>query len=125
VLASSSATISVEAVRRSLAALLVGVVLFAAGACSTPVYTSGRAVSDLEKRTDLTHAQATCIVDSIRKHFQDEIKAAQKANGGSAIPADDLKLQVDGALAALKEPTGSDVDAARRAIQRCAPGASG
>jgi hypothetical protein len=106
--------------------VLVGVVLsLAAGACSTPVYTSGRAVRDLERQANLTHTQATCIVSAIRKHFEDEIKAAQKANGGSAIPADDLKLQVDGALAALKDPTGSDRDAARTAILRCAPGALG
>jgi hypothetical protein len=109
-------------VRRSIAAVVVGVALVA-GACSTPAYTSGRAVSDLETKANLTHSQATCIVDAIRKHFEEEIKAAQKANHGSAIPADDLKLQVDGALAALKEPAGSDEDATRTAILRCAPGA--
>jgi hypothetical protein len=100
------------------------VVAFAA-ACSTPVYTSGRAVRDLETRSNLTHTQATCIVAAIRKHFEDEIKAAQKANNGSRIPPDDLKLQVDGALAALKEPTGGDEAAAHAAILRCAPNALG
>jgi hypothetical protein len=109
-------------VRRSVVAAVVGLTL-ALGACSTPAYTSGRAVSDLEKRANLTHTQATCIVSAIRRHFEDEIKAAQKANHGSAIPADDLKLQVDGALAALKEPSGGDESAARAAILRCAPGA--
>jgi hypothetical protein len=109
-------------VRRALASVVV-VIALGAGACSTPAYTSGRAVSDLESKANLTHSQATCIVDAIRKHFEDEIKAGQKANNGSAIPADDLKLQVDGALAALKAPTGSDEDATRTAILRCAPGA--
>ena len=99
------------------------VIALAAGACSTPVYTSSRAVRDLERQSNLTHSQATCIVDAIRKHFEDEIKAAQQANHGSKIPADDLKLQVDGALAALKQPSGSDEDAARTAILRCAPDA--
>jgi hypothetical protein len=122
VLAAFVSTISVDHVRRSFLAALVGVALVA-GACSTPVYTSGRAVSDLEVKANLTHTQATCIIDAIRKHFEDEIKAAQKANGGSAIPKNDLKLQVDGALAALKEPTGIDEDATRTAILRCAPGA--
>jgi hypothetical protein len=110
-------------VRRAVALLVLVLGAFGVGACSTPVYTSGRAVSDLEKKADLTHGQATCIVGAIRRHFEDEIKAAQKANHGSAIPADDLKLQVDGALAALKEPAGGDQAATRTAIVRCAPGA--
>lgn len=108
--------------RRALALVVVAVAL-AAGACSTPAYTSGRAVSDLERQSNLTHAQATCIVDSIRTHFSDEIKAAQKAVKGSKIPADELKLQVDGALAALKEPSGGEEAATRAAILRCAPNA--
>ena len=115
---------SVDRVRRAFGLLVLGVAV-SVGACSTPVYTSGRAVSDLERQSNLTHTQATCIVDAIRKHFSDEIKAGQKANKGSPIPADDLKLQVDGALAALKEPAGSDEAATRTAILRCAPGALG
>ncbi|HEX4492850.1 MAG TPA: hypothetical protein VH914_16710 [Acidimicrobiia bacterium] len=108
---------------RRLLVVPIVVLALAASACSTPVYTSGRAVSDLETKADLTHTQATCIVAAIRKHFEVEIKAAQKANNGSAIPADDLKLQIDGALAALKEPTGTDRAATRTAILRCAPNA--
>jgi hypothetical protein len=106
-------------------AIVAVAVALVASACSTPVYTSGRAVSDLERQANLTHPQATCIVDAIRTHFSDEIKAGQKANHGSPIPADDLKLQVDGALAAIKEPTGGDEAAMRAAIVRCAPGALG
>jgi len=111
-------------VRRRLAAavLLIGIVL-GASACSTPVYTSDRAVQDLEQQANLTHTQATCIVAAIRADFVAEIKAAQKANKGSALPADQLKLEVDGALATLQEPSRSEQLATRRAIVRCAPGA--
>ena len=109
--------------RRSLsAAVLLGIVL-GAGACSTPVYTTDRAVRDLEHQANLTHTQATCIVDAIRAHFVAETKAAQKANKGSALPADQLKLEVDGALATLQEPSRSEQLATRQAIVRCAPGA--
>jgi hypothetical protein len=111
-------------VRRTLAIAIIGVAL-AAGACSTPEYTSSTAVHDLEQQTNLTERQASCIVDAIRRHFETEIKDAQKANGGSAIPAADLKLQVDGALAALKEPSANERVATRDAIGRCAPGALG
>jgi hypothetical protein len=94
-----------------------------AGACSTPVYTSSSAVRDLERQSGLTPTQAQCIVTAIRRHFETEIEAKQKANKLSALPADRLKLEVDGALAALRAPTGAEENVARVAIARCAPGA--
>jgi hypothetical protein len=118
---------SVDAVNRRFAALLRGfaVLGFAvlAGACSTPVYTSSSAVRDLERQSGLTPTQAQCVVNAIRRHFETEIEAKQKTNKLSALPADQLKLEVDGALAALRTPTGSEEDVARVAIARCAPGA--
>jgi hypothetical protein len=108
-------------VRRSLAVAIVAVALIA-GACSTPVYTSDTAVHDLETRSGLTHTQAECIVNAIRKHFETEIVAKQKANHLTKLPADRLKLEIDGALAALRSPTGAEQLAARRAISTCAPG---
>jgi hypothetical protein len=59
-------------VRRTLAVAILGVALVA-GACSTPVYTSDRAVRDLERQSQLTHTQASCIVTAIRRHFETEI----------------------------------------------------
>lgn len=109
--------------RRALASIVLVCIAFGAGACSTPVYTGDRAVRDLERQANLTHTQATCIVKAIRAHFESEIKAAQKANKGSPLPADQLKLEVDGALAALHEPSGGEQLATRQAIVRCAPGA--
>jgi hypothetical protein len=109
-------------VRRSVAAAIVGVALVT-GACSTPVYTSDAAVRDLERQSHLTHTQATCIVTAIRRHFSDEINSKQRANNLSALPADRLKLEIDDALATLREPNGPDELAARNAISRCAPGA--
>lgn len=105
--------------KRRLAAILSVAVL--AGGCSTHVYTSAKAVRDLERQSHLTHTQADCIVTAIRKHFEAVITAAQKANKGSKLPADRLRLEVDGALASLREPNGSDHAATRAAIQRCAP----
>ena len=113
---------SVEAVKRRVAVVLLGFAMLA-GACSTPVYTSGAAVRDLERKSGLTATQAQCIVDAIRHHFETEIEAKQKANKLSALPADQLKLEVDGALAALRKPTGSEQDVARVAIAHCAPAA--
>jgi hypothetical protein len=109
-------------VSRTLAVAILAVA-FLVGACSTPVYTTAKAVRDLELRSELTHAQATCIVTAIRQHFANVIKASQRANKGSPLPADRLKLEVDGALASLRAPTGSEELAARNAISRCAPGA--
>ena len=107
--------------RRSLAVAILFVAL-AAGACSTPVYTSDAAVRDLERQSQLTHTQAECIVNAIRRHFETEIVAQQKANKLTKLPADRLKLEVDGALAALREPSGAEQLLARRAISTCAPG---
>jgi hypothetical protein len=109
-------------VRRTLAAAILGVALVA-GACSTPVYTTDQAVHDLEHESSLTHTQATCIVSAIRQHFETEVKTEQKANHGSALPADQLKLEIDGALATLQNPSGAEQLATREAIVRCAPGA--
>jgi hypothetical protein len=109
-------------VRRTLAVAILGVALVA-GACSTPVYTSDRAVRDLERQSQLTHTQASCIVTAIRRHFEIEIKAKQRVNKLSALPADRLKLEVDGALATLSAPSGLEELAARTAISKCAPGA--
>jgi hypothetical protein len=109
-------------VRRSLAIAVLGVAFFAS-ACSTSVYTSDQAVRDLERQADLTHAQAECIVTAIQRHFEVVIKESQKANKGSPLPADRLRLEVDSALAAIRDPTGSERAVARSAIARCAPGA--
>jgi hypothetical protein len=109
-------------VRRSFAVVVLAVAV-SAGACSTPVYTSASAVRDLERQSNLTSTQAQCIVTAIRRHFEVEIEAKQKANKLSALPADRLKLEVDGALAALRTPTGTEQGVARVAIDRCAPGA--
>ena len=108
--------------RRTVAAAIVGVALVT-GACSTPVYTSDAAVRDLERQSHLTHTQATCIVSAIRGYFSDEIKSKQRANKLSALPADRLKLEIDDALATLREPNGPDELATKNAISRCAPAA--
>ena len=92
-------------------------------ACSTPVYTSDRAIRDLERQSHLTTTQAGCIVTAIRRHFETEIEHTQKANHGSRLLPDRLKLEVDGALAALRAPSGSENLAARTAIAKCAPAA--
>jgi hypothetical protein len=110
------------AVRHHLAVAALAIVVVA-GACSTPVYTTDTAVRDLERQSNLTHTQAECIVTAIRAHFDVEIKATQKANKLTALPADQLKLEVDGALAAIRAPSGTETDAARLAVARCAPGA--
>jgi hypothetical protein len=107
-------------VRRRLIVTILSVALLA-GACSTRVYSSDRAVRDLERMSSLTHTQATCIVTQIRLYFSRQIKATQKANKGSPLPADRLKLEIDGALAGLHTPSGPQVLAARRAIAKCAP----
>jgi hypothetical protein len=95
----------------------------AIGACSTPVYTTDTATRDLERQSQLTPTQAVCIVTAVRKHFEAEIKAGQKANKLTALPADRLKLEVDGALAAIRAPSATETDVARRAIAGCAPAA--
>jgi hypothetical protein len=109
-------------VRRSLAVAVLVLALLGA-ACSTPVYTSDKAVSDLQHQSSLTHRQAQCVVSAIRSYFKKQIVATQKANKGSPLPADRLKLEVDGALAGLHSPTADQQLAARRAIAQCAPGA--
>jgi hypothetical protein len=109
-------------VRRSLAVAVLSLA-FVVAACSTPVYTSDRAVRDLERQSQLTHSQATCIVTAIRRHFEGVIKTSQRANKGSPLLADRLKLEVDGALASLRAPTGPEELAARSAVSHCAPGA--
>jgi hypothetical protein len=101
---------------------IVGVTFFA-GACSSRVYTSDKAVRDLERQSHLSHAQAECIVTAIRRHFEVVITASQKANKGSPLPADRLRLEVNNALAAIRAPTGSEQAVARAAIARCAPDA--
>ena len=106
--------------RRFALAVLAAVVVL--GACSTPVYTTDTAVHDLERQSHLTHAQAECIVGAIRKHFETAIEAAQKTNKLTALPADQLKLEVDGALAAIRAPSRTETDVARRAVAGCAPG---
>jgi hypothetical protein len=92
-----------------------------ATACSTKPYKSDKAVRDLMSQSHLTRAQSECIVTSIQNHFKVLIKAAQKANNGSPLPADRLKLEVDSALAAITKPSASDREAARAAVARCAP----
>jgi hypothetical protein len=109
-------------VNRSVAVGVLAAVV-AIGACSTPVYTTDTAVRDLERQSQLTHTQAVCIVTAIRKHFETEIKAGQKANKLTALPADQLKLEVDGALAAIRAPSHTETEVARGAIAGCAPGA--
>jgi hypothetical protein len=109
-------------VKRSFAVAVLAAVV-ALGACSTPVYTTDTAVSDLEHQSHLTHTQAECIVTAIRKHFETAIEASQKANKLTALPADQLKLEIDGALAAIRAPSQTETDVARRAIAGCAPGA--
>src|SRR4029078_3524221 len=86
-------------VRRSLTVAIVVLALLGA-ACSTPVYTSDKAVSDLERQSSLTHRQAQCVVTAIRSYFKQQIVATQKANKGRPLPADRLKLEGDGARAA-------------------------
>jgi hypothetical protein len=109
-------------VRRSLIVAIVSLAVML-GACSTPVYTTDTAVRDLERQSSLTHTQATCIVSSIRRFFAQQITATQKANKLSKLPADRLKLEIDGALASAHEPSAPQSLAARRAIAKCAPGA--
>jgi hypothetical protein len=109
-------------VKRSFAVAVLAAVVVV-GACSTPVYTTDTAVRDLERQAHLTQTQAECIVSAIRKHFETEIEATQKANKLTALPADQLKLEIDGALAAIRAPSGTETDVARRAIASCAPGA--
>jgi len=108
-------------VRRRFALAVVAAVVVL-GACSTPVYTTDTAVHDLERQSHLTHTQAECIVGAIRKHFETAIEAAQKTNKLTALPADQLKLEVDGALAAIRAPSRTETDVARRAVAGCAPG---
>lgn len=86
------------------------------------MYTSDKAVRDLQQQSSLTRRQADCLVTAIRGYFKRQIVATQKANKGSPLPADRLKLEVDGALAGLHEPTAAQQLATRRAIARCAPG---
>ena len=107
-------------VRRNVAAVVL-VIALGAGACSTKPYKSDKAVRDLVAQSNLTVAQAECIVTAIQNHFKVQILAKQKANNGSPLPADRLKLEVDSALAAIAEPTASDRTAARAAIAKCAP----
>jgi hypothetical protein len=109
-------------VRRSVAVVVV-VIALCATACSTKPYKSDKAVRDLVARAHLTVAQSECIVTAIQNHFKALIKAQQKANNGSPLPADRLKLEVDSALASISQPTASDTAAARRAIAKCAPDA--
>ena len=107
--------------KRSFAvAVLAAVVTL--GACSTPVYTTDTAVRDLERQSHLNPTQAECIVTAIRKHFETAIEATQKVNKLTALPADQLKLEVDGALAAIRAPSRTETDVARRAVAGCAPG---
>ena len=80
-------------------------------------------VRDLERQSNLTPTQAGCVVTAIRRHFETEIAQTQKANHGSRLLPDRLKLEVDGALAALRAPSGSENLAARTAIAKCAPAA--
>ncbi len=108
-------------VKRSFAVAMLAAVVVV-GACSTPVYTTDSAVRDLERQSQLTHTQAECIVSVIRKHFETAIEATQKANKLTKLPADQLKLEVDGALAAIRAPSGTETDLARRAVAGCAPG---
>jgi hypothetical protein len=109
-------------VSRNLAVVLL-VFAVIVSACSTSPYTSDEAVRDLEAQSQLTHAQATCVVTAIRKHFEVLIKARQKAINGSPLPADRLRLEVDSALATIRGPRVSEQEAARAAVAKCAPGA--
>jgi hypothetical protein len=109
-------------VRRSVAVVVVMIALCAT-ACSTKPYKSDKAVRDLVAQGHLTVAQSECIVTAIQNHFKALIRARQKANNGSPLPADRLKLEVDSALASISQPSASDTAAARRAIAKCAPDA--
>ena len=119
---SPSRPLASNRVRRSVA-LAVVLLVFAVmvGACSTSPYTSDKAVRDLEAQSQLTHAQAKCVVKAIRKHFEVLIRARQKALKGSPLPADRLRLEVDSALATIRSPRVSEQEAARAAIAKCAP----
>jgi hypothetical protein len=111
-------------VRRSVVVVvMVMVIALCATACSTKPYKSDKAVRDLVAKAHLTVAQSECIVTAIQNHFKALIKAQQKANNGSPLPADRLKLEVDSALASISQPTASDTAAARRAVAKCAPDA--
>jgi hypothetical protein len=109
-------------VRRSVA-VVVMVIALCATACSTKPYKSDKAVRDLVAQAHLTVGQSECIVTAIQNHFKALIKAQQRANNGSPLPADRLKLEVDSALASISQPSASDTAAARRAIAKCAPDA--
>ena len=109
-------------VKNGLAVALVGAVAFL-GACSSHPYTSERAVRDLEEQSGLTRTQAECVVKAIRLHFKTLIAARQKALGGSALPSDRLRLEVDNALGSIKPPKLADELATRRGIAKCAPNA--
>jgi hypothetical protein len=119
---SADGPLASNGVRRSLAVVVV-MIAFCASACSTKPYESDTAVRDLVAQSHLTLAQSECIVTKIQDHFKVLIKARQKANNGSPLPADRLKLEVDSALAAIKQPTAADRAAARAAIAKCAPDA--
>ena len=100
---------------------MIVVIALCVTACSTKPYKSDKAVRDLMAQSHLTRAQSECIVTAIQNHFKVLIKAAQKANKGSPLPADRLKLEVDSALAAIAKPTAADRSAARAAVAKCAP----
>ena len=127
----SNETLSARSTKRRLAsanmsrsvAVVVLVGALCVGACSTKPYTGDKAVRDLVRKSNLTVAQAECIVTSIQNQFKVRIVAKQKANNGSPLPADRLKLEVDSALAAISQPTVGEQAAARVAIAKCAPAA--
>ncbi len=98
-------------------------VIAGASACSTSPYTTAKAIGDLQEESELTRAQAKCVVTAIRKHFAGLITARQKEINGSPLPADRLRLEVNSALATIREPRASEQNAARRAIAECAPSA--
>jgi hypothetical protein len=106
--------------KNGLAVALVGAVALLAG-CSNSPYTSAEAVRDLEQQAGLTHTQAECVVNSIRVHYKTRIKAKQKAIGGSPLPSDRLRLEVDNALGSIRAPNLAEQLAARRGIAKCAP----
>ena len=66
--------------KRSLAVGVLAAVVTISG-CSTRVYTTDTAVSDLERQSQLTHTQAVCIVTAIRTHERDGYEAVQLAFG--------------------------------------------
>jgi hypothetical protein len=109
-------------VKNGLVVAMVGAVALL-GACSSHPYTSAKAVRDLEQQAGLTHTQAECVVKAIRVHFKTLIIARQKAIGGSALPSDRLRLEVDNALGSIKAPKLADQLATRRGIAKCAPNA--